>query len=63
MILPHWLTEVAQSITNGKVSDDSMPKVRGLVPIIGSTPKARAIYGRALVPVSLILKRAVEMKG
>jgi len=34
-----------------------------LVPIICSTPKARAIYGRALVPVSLIPKRAIEMKG
>ena len=62
-ILPRWLTEVAQSITNGKVSDDGMPKVRGLVPIIGSTPKVGAMDGRALVPVSPILKRAVEMEG
>jgi hypothetical protein len=29
-ILPRWFTEVAQSITKGKGSDEGMPKVKGL---------------------------------
>ena len=42
--------EVAQSKLKGKSSSVGMVKVKGFVPIIGSTPKVGATEGRALVP-------------
>lgn len=34
-IFPRWLTDVAQSITKGNESEVGIPKVRGLVPMMG----------------------------
>ena len=48
-IFPRWFTLVAQSMTNGKASSVGIPKHRGLVPIMPSTPKVGAMEGRALV--------------
>mmetsp|Transcript_2439 Transcript_2439/g.4833 ORF Transcript_2439/g.4833 Transcript_2439/m.4833 type:complete len:260 (+) Transcript_2439:60-839(+) len=58
-IFPRWLTDVAQSITKGYSSEVGMPKTRGFVPSMGSTPNVGAMEGRALVPVRPILKRVV----
>ena len=44
------MVEVAQSKLKENSSSVGMVKVRGLVPIIGSTPKVGATEGRALVP-------------
>ena len=48
---PRWTIEVAQSMQKGNSSSVGKAKVRGLVPIMFSTPKVGAIDGRALVPV------------
>ena len=53
--------DVAQSMTNGKSSSVGRPKVRGLVPIMFSTPKVGAIEGRALVPVMPIMPSLVAI--
>ena len=53
--------EVAQSNTKGNSSSVGIPKVRGLVPSIFSTPKVGAIEGRALVPVIPIMPASVAM--
>ena len=37
------------------LQENGMVKVKGLVPIIGSTPKVGATLGRALVPVIPIM--------
>jgi len=42
-------------MTNGKGSEEGIPKVIGLVPNMGSTPYVGAMDGRALVPVRPIL--------
>ena len=43
--------EVAQSMQKGNSSSVGRANVRGLVPIMFSTPKVGAMEGRALVPV------------
>ncbi len=48
-------------MTNGKGSEEGIPKVIGLVPNMGSTPYVGAIDGRALVPVSPILEEEQVM--
>ena len=53
--------EVAQSRQKGNSSSVGREKVRGLVPIMFSTPKVGAMEGRALVPVMPIMPSLAAM--
>ncbi|MBA7592099.1 hypothetical protein ES708_34274 [subsurface metagenome] len=53
---------MAQSRTKGNSSSEGIPKVKGLVPNIFSTPKVGAMEGRALVPLIPIIPASIAIK-
>ena len=52
-ILPRWVIEVAQSMTNGNASSVGHPNAMGFVPRSGSTPNVGATLGPPLFAASM----------